>query len=151
MATLIKEFTIQAPAEAVWESIRDVGGVARLFPGVVTHASLEGAVRTVKFTNGLLVRERIITVEDDARRFVYAAVEGRTTHHNASLQVFTDGNESRVVWITDFLPDTLKDAINQLVEKGAATMKHVFAEKCSGNKSGIDSQVAEKKRQKNQD
>ncbi len=127
MATIVKEFIIQAPPDAVWGAIRDVANVVHLFPGVLTDASLEGDVRTVKFANGLVVREQIISLDDETRRFVYAAIQGRTTHHNASLQVLGDGNDSKVVWITDFLPDALKDSIYQLVEQGAASMKQSFA------------------------
>ena len=42
------------------------------------------------------------------RRLGWSVVGGRLTHHNASLQVFADGEgRSRVVWIADLLPNDL--------------------------------------------
>jgi len=51
-------------------------------------------------------------------------VGGRPTHHNASLQVFADGEgRSRVVWIADLLPDELAGSIAGMIEQGMAVMK----------------------------
>jgi hypothetical protein len=51
-------------------------------------------------------------------------VGGRLTHHNASLQVFADGEgRSRVVWIADLLPNELAGAIAGMIEQGMAVMK----------------------------
>ena len=82
------------------------------------------SARTVTFANGLVLRELIVDVDDEARRLVYAAVGGRATHHNASMQVFADGEgRSRVVWITDVLPNDVVGPIGALVEQGARAMK----------------------------
>jgi hypothetical protein len=52
---------------------------------------------------------------------------GRTTHHNASWQVFALGEKlSRLVWITDFLPNEVAPIIQQLVEQGIAEMKQTL-------------------------
>jgi hypothetical protein len=46
------------------------------------------------------------------------------THHNASLQVFADGEgRSRVVWIADLLPNELAGYIAGMIEQGMAVMK----------------------------
>jgi hypothetical protein len=72
----------------------------------------------------MVVRELIVTLDDTARRFAYAAVGGGATHHNASFQVFAGpGGRSRLVWITDVLPDELAPSIGELVEQGAAAIK----------------------------
>jgi carbon monoxide dehydrogenase subunit G len=125
MATVLKEIVIDAPPSAVWAAVRDVGAVhERLVPGLVVATTLAGDVRTVTFANGMVVREQIVTIDDDARRFVYAATGGRATHHNASLQVLAEGSErSRVVWITDLLPADAAAPISALVEQGARIMK----------------------------
>jgi len=63
-------------------------------------------------------------VDDDARRLVWSVVGGRMTHHNASLQVFGDGNgRSRVVWIADLLPHDLAGTIARMIDQGMAVMK----------------------------
>jgi hypothetical protein len=55
---------------------------------------------------------------------VWAVVGGRPTHHNASLQVFVEGERrSRVVWIADLLPNDLVSPIAALIDQGMAVMK----------------------------
>ncbi len=72
----------------------------------------------------MVARELIVDVDDEARRLVWAVVGGRMTHHNASLQVFADGEgRSRVVWIADLLPNELAGYISGLIEQGMAVMK----------------------------
>jgi len=61
---------------------------------------------------------------DEARRLVWSVVGGRMTHHNASLQVFADGDgRSRVVWIADLLPNDFKAYVAGLIDQGMAVMK----------------------------
>jgi carbon monoxide dehydrogenase subunit G len=121
VASIRKEFTVKAPAHAVWDAIRDVGAVhVRLVPGLVTNVELEDGARVVTFANGLVAREAIVDIDDDARRLAYASQGGRLSHHNASMQVFEEGeNAARVVWITDLLPNEFTEQIAGLMEKGA--------------------------------
>jgi carbon monoxide dehydrogenase subunit G len=128
MASIHKEMLIKARPEDVWAAIRDVGAVhQRLAPGFVIDTRLDGDARIVTFANGAVVRERLVDIDDQARRFAYAAVGGRTTHHNASMQVFAEGSErSRLVWITDLLPNEVAATITELVEQGARTMKQTL-------------------------
>lgn len=128
MASIHKDFIVHAPPDEVWAAVRDVGAVhQRLVPGLVVEAHLEGDARIVTFANGMVLRELIVTVDDATRRFVYASVGGRAAHHNASIQVFTEGaNHSRIVWITDVLPDDLTPSIMALVEQGSEIMKQTL-------------------------
>lgn len=76
------------------------------------------------FGNGMVVREPIITIDDAARRLVWSAEGGQTTHFNASAQVFADGEgKTRVVWIADLLPDEVVGDISAAMEVGAGVMK----------------------------
>ena len=48
----------------------------------------------------------------------------RLTHHNASMQVFDDGDRgSRVVWIADLLPNEIAGTITAMIEEGLGAMK----------------------------
>ena len=99
MASIRKEIVVGAPVEDVWAAIRDVGAPhKRLAPGFLVDTRLEGDARVVTFANGLVVRERIVDVDDAARRLCWAVVGSpRLTHHNSSLQVFAEGGgRSRV-------------------------------------------------------
>jgi carbon monoxide dehydrogenase subunit G len=125
MATIRKEILVRASPETVWSAVRDVGQVhRRLCPGVLVDARLDGDARIVTFANGLVVRELIVDVDDEARRFCWAAVGGRLTHHNASMQVFPEGaGGTRLVWIADLLPNEVEPDIRALIEMGAAALK----------------------------
>ena len=127
MASIRKEFTVNASPDAVWNAIREVGAIhTRLAQGFVTDTRLEADSRVVTFANGAVVRELIVDVDDHARRLAYAVVEWQTTHHNASFQVFDDVGGSRVVWITDLLPNTLADTVSGFMEQGVAAMKRTL-------------------------
>ena len=126
MATIRKEFDVPAPAPDVWRALRDFGAVDRLAAGFVTACTLEedGAVRRITFFNGMEVRERLVSLEEEARRIVYTAEGGRASHHNASAQVIALGPQRcRFVWITDLLPDAIAPAIGQMMERGAQAMQ----------------------------
>src|SRR5207237_2519085 len=100
MATIQEEVRVATSAERVWDAIRDVGALhTRLVPGFVVDTRLEPGARVVTFANGMVVKEPIIAIDDEARRLVWSAKGGRLDHYNASVQVFTEGVGSRVVWI----------------------------------------------------
>lgn len=125
MASIYKELLVKAPPDLVWDSIRDVGAVhTRLARGFVTETTLAGDVRTVTFANGFRVQEQIVSICDDLRRLVYTSVGGRTSHHNASFQVFPAGDgQSRVLWVTDLLPDDARVAVAEMVELGCVAIQ----------------------------
>jgi carbon monoxide dehydrogenase subunit G len=125
MASIHKEFTIQACPEDVWAAVRDVGALhTRLVPGFVVDTKLEEGARIVTFGNGMVARELIVALDDEARRLVWSVVGGRMTHHNASAQVFPDGEGGcRFVWIADLLPDEVAGDIRGLMEQGSAVIK----------------------------
>lgn len=129
MASVQKEILVDAPADIVWDALRDVGEVhRRLAPGFVTHAMLEGDVRTVTFANGMTVRERIVDIDDAARRYSYTLVDGKAQHHNASMQVVAvDQRHSRMVWITDILPHELAGFVRQNVDQAAPIIERTLS------------------------
>jgi len=126
MASIQREVLIDVSADALWSAVRDVGALhTRLVRGFVTDCRLEeGNARVVTFANGLVAREVIVNLDDEARRLVWSATGGRLVHHNASVQVFALGPEqSRLVWIADLLPDAMAPAIGGMIEAATAAMK----------------------------
>jgi carbon monoxide dehydrogenase subunit G len=125
MASIRKEILVDNRPERVWDALRDVGALhTRVCPGFVTHTVLEDDARIVTFGNGMVARELIVDVDDEARRVVWSVVGGRFRHHNASVQVFTDGNGgSRLVWQADLLPNELAGDIRAMIEHAASVMK----------------------------
>ena len=126
MASIRKEIVIGARPEKVWDAIRDVGALhERLVPGFVVATRLEEGARVVTFGNGVVARELIVDLDDAARRLAWAVVGSpRLTHHNASVQVFADGeHRSRVVWIADVLPNEIAGYMAGLLDQGLAVMQ----------------------------
>jgi polyketide cyclase/dehydrase/lipid transport protein len=130
LASIHKEILIDAHPEHIWDAIRDVGAIhTRLARQFVLDTKLDGDSRLVTFAGGAVVRERIVDLDDRARRIAYSVVEWRATHHNASIQVFADGDtRSRVVWIADLLPHDLAELVGGLMEQGCAAMKRTLEE-----------------------
>jgi len=125
MATIRREVRIDARPETAWAALRDIGALhTRLVPGFVTDTRLEDGARIVTFGNGMVARELIVDVDENARRVAWSAVGGRMTHHNASAQVFPDGATGcRFVWIADLLPNEVAPAIAAMIEQGMAVIK----------------------------
>jgi len=128
MASIHREIVVGAAPAHVWDAIRDVGAIhKRLAPGFVVDTQIDGDARIVTFGNGIVARELIVDLDDKAHRLVWSAVGGRMTHHNASLQVFANGeNGSRLVWIADLLPDDLAGTIAGMIDQGMAVMKRTL-------------------------
>jgi len=134
MASIRKELNVNASADHVWAALRDIGQVhTRLAREFVIDTRLDGDSRLVTFANGEVVRERIVDIDDRARRLAYAVVDWRTTHHNASFQVTPDGDgRSRLTWITDLLPDSLADLVGGFVDQGCVAIKRTLETSAAG-------------------
>jgi len=126
MATVYKEFIVEADAAHVWDALRDFSAVhTRLAPGFLTGCTIdaEGA-RILTFANGLVAREVLVGIDDAHLRLAYTVTGGQAAHHHATAQVFEEGaGRSRFVWITDVLPDAMAAYIGPMMEQGGAAMK----------------------------
>jgi hypothetical protein len=124
MATLHDSIFVQAAPEKVWNAARDVGALhVRLVPGFVVDTQLDGDVRVVTFGNGLVVREPIVSIDDERRRLAWSSIGGTTTHYNAVLEVRPEAGGSRVVWTIDLLPNEVASAVGAMQAQGLATLK----------------------------
>jgi len=132
MATVRLEFEIAASAQQVWSVVREFStGPALMAPGYVTDCRLDGdGVRVVTFTNGVVARERLVTVDDAERRLTYSVIGGsvRPEHDNASMHILEERpGVTRFVWMRDLLPDTLADRIRVAMASGVDVMKSALA------------------------
>jgi len=118
MATIRREIYIEARPETAWDALRDLGALhTRLAPGFVVDTRLQEAERIVTFGNGLVARERIVSVEQDARRVVWSVVGGAMTHHNGAAQVLAEGTGCRFTWTADLLPDSLAPNVAVMMDQ----------------------------------
>lgn len=125
MASIRKEITVKASVDQVWDAIRDIGALhTRLVPGFVVDTKLESDARIVTFANGHVVRERIVTIDDSARRLVWSATGEMLIHHNGSVQAQeAAGGGTQIVWIADLLPDTAAPTVGQMMNHGISAME----------------------------
>ena len=128
MATRRIEVFTHAMTDAVWQAARDIGALhTRLVPGFVVDTKLTPGARVVTFANGLVVREPIVAIDDEAKRLVWTSEGGRARHYNASLQVCPEASgKTRVVWIADFLPDEIAPYIEAAMSAGAKAMQQAL-------------------------
>jgi carbon monoxide dehydrogenase subunit G len=130
MASIHKEFVVDATPDAVWDVLSDYGAVhERLVPGFVTDAHLSSDTRTVTFADGTIVHERLVDLDHESRRVAYTVVGGslHPSHHHASMQALAEaGGRTRFVWHTDVLPDALAGPMAEFVEQGSAVMRQAL-------------------------
>lgn len=78
MASIWKEISTSTSPGDVWAALRDIGALhTRLVPGFVIDTRLEPGERIAAFGIGMVVREPIVDIDDDARRLVWSAIGDR--------------------------------------------------------------------------
>ena len=123
MASIWWEEPVGAPADLAWAALRRVDLAHKLFAPVLIEGTMEGNVRTVTFANGLVVRERIIDIDESRRRVAYGVLDGAFDHHSASMQIMPISDAScRFIWVSDFLPNDQIEAVRPLVEQGSRAL-----------------------------
>ncbi|WP_067889983.1 SRPBCC family protein [Nocardia vaccinii] len=130
MATVRTEFEVAADAADIWAVIRrfDTGPV-RMAPGFVTGCTADGDHRLVTFANGTVVRERLVSVDEERMRIAYSVVGGdvQPEHDNAVMQVISLGpGHSRFLWLRDLLPDESADGFLASMRAGGDYIKRTF-------------------------
>jgi len=125
MASIHKDIPIEAPANRVWDAVRDFGALhTRLVPGFVLDTRLDGEARIVSFANGTVARELLVDCDDARRRLVYAVISERIKQHSASVQVIADGEAfCRLIWTVDVLPHEIAPYINGQMDQGVFAMQ----------------------------
>ncbi|MFE3445701.1 SRPBCC family protein [Nocardia sp. NPDC059180] len=130
MASIHKEFVVDATPDQVWEVLADFGAVhERLAPGFVTDTRLDADTRTVTFADGTIVAERLVDLDPESRRVAYSVVGGHLhpAHHHASMQALpVENGKTLFVWHTDVLPDALAAPMAQSVEQGSAVIRRAL-------------------------
>lgn len=121
MAEIRTEIVVDRRPDEVWAVVGDPIGLLEFFP----HAEgrMEGEERVASI-GGVEMRERILSRDDEARRYDYELVAApfEFTSHRAWMQVDPEGAGSRVTWVTTIEPDELEplfgpafvDALKQL-------------------------------------
>lgn len=137
MASVRQEIDVSLAAVPVWAAVRDVGAVhRRLLPGRVLDTRLEGDARVLTLPDGHVVRELVVSVDDEARRLAYAVVAGSRmplVHHHAVFEVHEAGvTACRLVWVTDVLPHALAGEVEVRTRVGLLEMRDALERQAEG-------------------
>ena len=128
MASIHNDIPLNAPANTVWEAVRDFGALhERLVPGFVTACQLDGDARIVTFSNGSVAREVLVDSDEARQRLVYAINNERLKHYSASVQVVADGDaKCRLLWTIDMLPNELVPYVQGQTKEAVHAMHKAF-------------------------
>lgn len=134
MTTITRTIEIAASADHCWDALKDFGAIhLRLAPGFIvkTHLISEG-VREITFASGVVLKERLVGIDDNSMRFAYTVIEDPVgiTHHNGSVQIIggADNSHCVMVWIADVLPDELGGIVAALMDEAFPVIKQTLEE-----------------------
>ena len=103
------EGEIAASPSAVWDVVRDFGGVKRWSPDIAS-CELEGhgigAVRTIKM-GSMMIRERLEKLDENARTLSYSIVEGPipVQDYLATMKLSESSpGHTKLTWSSTFKP-----------------------------------------------
>ena len=122
MAVATNETTIARPPDAVWAVVRDYHGLAAWMPGV-DSCTADGDDRVLEMM-GMVIRERLVRRDDDARVLVYAIADGvPVERHEATITVSPDGDGTRVVWSVDVEPDSMAELMGGIYAQSLEALR----------------------------
>jgi hypothetical protein len=138
MASIHMQTMVEVDAATAWAALRQVGEAHTLFAPVLTAARLDGDTRTVTFASGMVLRERILDVDEKRKRVAYTVLDGPgMAYHHASMQIVEGGaRRCQFVWITDFLPAELAETLTPLIEQGTGALKRNLEARLSSAAAG---------------
>ena len=118
MATIQKVIDVEASVEDVWDKIANVGSISD-FVGFITESQLDGDIRVCKMTDGGVLEEKIISIDNALRRVAYCITSAPLDleFHSASMQVIPNGDSASMIWITDIKPDSMTEQFDPLFEE----------------------------------
>ena len=128
---------INAPADRVWELVGDFGGIERFstgFKSVTCSGTGVGAIRTITLPNDTQIQERCDLLDAKRRTLDYSIVAGPlpVASYLARIQLFEDGDGTRVEWSSTFEPNGIPEAqavamIEGVYKGGIAGIKKALA------------------------
>ncbi len=110
MAEIVVKEELATSADAVWQLVRDFGGILK-WSSAIQSCEVEGegigAIRTLGLGGGQAIRERLESFEEAARSFSYSIVDGPLPVENylATLVVRPRGDDRcEIEWSSRFDP-----------------------------------------------
>jgi Polyketide cyclase / dehydrase and lipid transport len=128
MASITKTIPAAAGSKVAWQKISDIGAVDKLVD-MIASCSLDGDMRTCTLPDGQAIKERVITVDEAAKRVVYSVTEGPLPmeFHCASVQVTEENTQTIVVWTVDVKPDEMAAPLSEMMDGAAQSMAAILS------------------------
>ena len=118
---------IKAPADNVWAVVRDFNDMPNWHP-LISRSTIDGGrpsdsigcIRTLTLTDGVKVREQLLSLSDFDYSFSYAILESGLDVNNyvagLKLTPVTDGNHTFAEWTAEFetTPGTEQEMADQI-------------------------------------
>ena len=126
MATVRVADAVAATPEAVWEMVRDFGGIQRWNSAAVEKVEVEGqgvgAVRTILVPGGLTLQEKLEAFDEPGRSFSYS-FEGKSPlpveGYLATIRVLPgEAGAARIEWESSFEPVGISEQKAKAIFKG---------------------------------
>jgi carbon monoxide dehydrogenase subunit G len=136
MASVKISDRIHASADRVWELIADFGGIERYskgFKSVSCTGAGVGAVRTITLANDAQIQERCERLDPAHRTLDYSIIAGALplTSYLARIQLFEDGDATRIEWSSSFEPKGITEA------QGVAMVEGIYKGGIGGLKKAL--------------
>ena len=123
MSKMMMKTQINAPADAVWNTVRDFGGIGKFIAsvkGCTVEGTGVGAVRTLDFGEGPAIVERLEKLDDQARSLTYSIVSAPLPMEGyVSTMTVRDAGQGRcgLDWSCVFTPKGATEAeLNKIIE-----------------------------------
>jgi mxaD protein len=146
-----KSVTLAAPADKVWDAVKNFDGLASWHPAVASDELVSGsnntpgAVRLLTIKGGGTIKEKLLEFDATGHRFRYSIIEGvlPVSHYTSTLTVTSlAGDKTLVTWSGRFKrknpaddpPDNESDkaaveAISGVYAAGLDNLKKIIAAK----------------------
>lgn len=122
MATGQASIDIDRPADDVWATVGDFGGIAGWMPGIES-CRVEGD-RRILDTMGMTITEELVEKDDANRALTYTIVEGAPVdRHRAVITVVAKGGGSHVTWDVDAEPDAMAEVMTSVYQSSLDALK----------------------------
>lgn len=128
MSSIRKTIEVDATPETVWANVSDVGRISDLI-GFLKTSVLDGNSRVCSLADGGTLTEKIITVDEDLKRVVYAITESplNMEFHVAVMEVVPSGTGARMHWTIDLLPESAAEHMGPMLDSACEDMKITLA------------------------
>lgn len=117
MPSMRTQAVLDHPAEEVWTVVRDIGAICEWFPAMTGSRTVPGG-RVVILSDGSMLEEEIVTLDDDLRRLQYRIRGGDlpVKAHLGTVDVIELAqSRSLLVYGTDLEPAELAAAFDSAI------------------------------------